>query len=49
MLPALLARKEIKAPLDLKVLRARKERPACKAAKALKVPRDRKAQLRSSS
>ena len=43
VLRALLARKEIKGPLALKVLRALKERPACKVAKALKAPRDRKA------
>ena len=43
VLPALLARKEIKAPLALKALRALKARPARKAARALKGPRDRKA------
>ena len=42
MLLAPKACKEIKGPLALKVLRALKERPACKAAKALKVHRDRK-------
>ena len=42
MLRALLARKEFKGPLALKVPRALKERPASKAAKAPKVPRDRK-------
>ena len=42
MLPAPKAPKEFKGPLVLKVLRALKERPACKAAKALKVHRDRK-------
>ncbi len=42
MLPALLARKEIKGPLALKALRALKERPGRKVAKALKGPRDRK-------
>ena len=42
MLPALLARRVFKGPLALKVLRALKERPGRKAAKALKVPRDRK-------
>ena len=40
VLPALLARKEIKAPLALKVPRALKERPGRKAAKALKGPMD---------
>ena len=43
MLRALLARKEIKGPLALKVPRALMERTACKATKALKVHRDRKA------
>ena len=42
VLPDLKARKEIKAPLALKVPRALKERPGRKAAKALKVHRDRK-------
>jgi hypothetical protein len=42
VLPAPKARKEIKAPLALKVLRALKERPGRKAAKALKGPKDRK-------
>ena len=42
VLRALLACKEIKGPLALKVPRALKERPGRKAAKALKVHRDRK-------
>ena len=41
VLRALLAPKEFKGPVALKVLRALKERPASKAAKELKVPRDR--------